>query len=170
MGDARGLVGDDGGLDGDLFRIGALLTHIAHGKHRIADRNIADARAGRADHSGKVAPEHIGEVGLRIGLPSAHLPVGAVDAGTVNVDHDLARLRPRVGQIAVLELLWPAVSLNVDRFHGQSPWVNLPGPNSLAQTPWPHSLAQTPWRQFSVGGTRMRGTTALSAGCARAAR
>src|SRR5262252_5076913 len=136
MGDARGLVG----VDGDLFRIGALLTHIAHAKHRIADRNIADARAGRADHPGKVAPEHIGEVGLRIGLPSAQLPVGAVDAGSVNVDHDLARLRHRVGQIAVLELLWTAVSLNEDRFHGQSPWVNLPGP-----TPGPNSLAQTPW-------------------------
>ena len=43
------LLGDDRRLDGDLFRVGAFDALVGHAEHGIADFEIGDARAERAD-------------------------------------------------------------------------------------------------------------------------
>ena len=44
MAERSGLLGDDRGLDGDLFRIGAFDALVGHAEYGIADFEIGDAR------------------------------------------------------------------------------------------------------------------------------
>ena len=115
---ALGLLRHDGGLDGDLLGVGAVAAELEHAEHRVADAQIADAVAERADHSGEIPPQDIGKLRLPMRLAGAHLPVGAVDAGRQHVDHHLARLGRGIGQVAVAQDLRPAMLLNEDGFHG----------------------------------------------------
>src|SRR5262249_56452813 len=69
-----------------------------------------------ADHAGKIAPQEIGKLRLLV-VADAHLPVGAVDAGSDDIDHHLAWSGGRVGKVAVLQDLGPAVSFNESCFH-----------------------------------------------------
>src|SRR5262249_166750 len=56
MGRIGGLLGDDRSLDGDLLRVGALLTSCADAEDRIANHDVLDALAYGTDHPGKIAP------------------------------------------------------------------------------------------------------------------
>jgi hypothetical protein len=88
----------------------------SNAEHLIADAKIRDAFADRADHAGKIPPQHIGELRLAI-VADAHLPIGAVDAGGVDVDDHLARCGDRVGEIAILQDFRPAVAFNECSLH-----------------------------------------------------
>ena len=55
------LLGDDRGLDRELFAIGAFPPGIEHAKYRVADGEI-DAAAGGADHAGKVPARNLPEI------------------------------------------------------------------------------------------------------------
>ena len=61
MAEAVRLLGDDLGLDGDLFRVRAFDALIHDPEHRIADGEVSDPRADRADHAREVAAQYIRE-------------------------------------------------------------------------------------------------------------
>ena len=87
------LLGDDRGLDRDLLGVGALLARRQHAEHRVADLEVGDALAERADGAGEIPPQHVRKL-QRAVVAAAHLPVGAVDGRSHDVDHDIARPRP----------------------------------------------------------------------------
>src|SRR5215471_304259 len=131
---AAGLLGDDRGLDRDLLGIGALLAGLANAEHGVAEAQILDAFADGADHAGKIAAQDIGKFHLLV-VANAHLPIGAVDAGSDDIDHHLAWRGGRVGEIAVLQDLRPAVSFNESCFHLVLASLFLP-PRSAAACRW----------------------------------
>src|SRR3984957_6278850 len=114
-----GLLGDDGRLDGELFRIGAFLADVEHAEHRVAHLQIR-ARADRRDHAGEIPAEAERKRRLLV-VAGAPLPVGAVDARGVHVDHDLAGLGHRIGQVAVLQDFGPAEFFDENGLHGVLP-------------------------------------------------
>src|SRR5215475_6332331 len=57
MAKAVRLLGNDRGLDGDLFRVRAFDTLIADPEHRVTDGEVGDTRADRADHTREVAAQ-----------------------------------------------------------------------------------------------------------------
>ena len=69
---AVGLLRDDRGLDRDLLGVGALLARRQHAEHRIADLEVGDALAQRADGAGEIPPQHIGK--LQRGIVAACAP------------------------------------------------------------------------------------------------
>src|SRR5262249_61871028 len=101
------LLGDDRRLDRNLLGIGALLPSLANAEHGVADPQVLDTFADGADHAGKIAAQDIGKFRLLV-VANAHLPVGAVDAGRDDIDHNLSWRAGRVGKIAVLQDLGPA--------------------------------------------------------------
>src|SRR5262249_28843543 len=110
------LLGDDRRLDRDLLGIGAFLPGLANAEDGVAEAKILNARADGADHAGKIAPQDIGKLRLLV-VANAHLPIGTVDAGSDDIDHHLAWRGDRVGKVAVLQDLGPAVSFNESCFH-----------------------------------------------------
>ena len=64
MAKALGFPGDDRGLDGDFFRVRAFDALIADPEHRVADGEVSDIRAGRADHAREVTAQDIGKVNI----------------------------------------------------------------------------------------------------------
>src|SRR5262249_4417357 len=110
------LLGDDRRLDRDLLGIGALLPGLANAEHGVAEAQILNARADGADHAGKIAPQDIGKFRLLV-VADAHLPIGAVDAGSDDIDHHLAGSGGRVGKGTGLQDIGPAGSFNESCFH-----------------------------------------------------
>ncbi len=108
---------DNGTADGDLFGIGPIAARFQHAKHFVADSQIPDAGAHRADHAGEIAPQDHGKARLGV-FAGAHLPVGAVDACGKGIDDDLARPGRWIGKIAVLQDLRSAKLLDVSSLHG----------------------------------------------------
>src|SRR5262249_18390460 len=88
----------------------------ANAEHGVAEPKILDTRADGADHAGKIPPQDIGKFRLLV-VADAHLPIGAVDAGGDDIDHHFARPGGRIGEIAVLQDLDPAMSFNESCFH-----------------------------------------------------
>ena len=80
----------DGAADGDLLAVGAVAAGLQHAEHRVADPEVGDAGAERADRAGEVTAEDQRKVGLLV-FAGAHLPVRGVDAGGDGVDDDLSR-------------------------------------------------------------------------------
>ena len=122
------LLGDDRGRDLDLLGIAALDPGIHDAEHRVADLEIGDAGAERAlTMPEKSRPENVWEfqvAGAAIGAAAEpHLVVGGVDAGGMDIDHDLARARDRVRQVAVDEFVRPAVAGQIGGFHASLPVV-----------------------------------------------
>jgi hypothetical protein len=117
VGDAVRLFRDYGSLDCDLFGVRALLAGFGDAEHRIAGAKVRAPRTDGADDAREVAAEHVRELRLPIRFACPHLPVGAVDAGGMDVDDDLPGAGHRIGQVAVFQLLRPPVALDVDRFH-----------------------------------------------------
>ena len=109
MAEAVGLLGDDRGLDGDLFRVRAFDALIADSEHRVTDGEVGDTRADCADHAREVAAQDMREA--QIGAPASqpHFVIGRVDAGRMNVDHHLARPGGRVRRLSVAQHLRPAM-------------------------------------------------------------
>ena len=74
-----------------------------------------------ADHAREIAAENVREfqvAGAAIGAAAEpHLVIGGVDAGGVDIDHDLAGPGHRVRQIAVDEFIDPAMAGQIGRFH-----------------------------------------------------
>jgi hypothetical protein len=115
-GQGVGLLGNDGGLDGDLLSVSSLLPRFAYAKHSISHLEIRHAFADGADQAGKIATQ--GEWKLRLlVLADAHLPVGTVDAGGDHVDDHLAWCGDRIRQVAVLQDLGPAKLLDENCLH-----------------------------------------------------
>src|SRR5262249_58722145 len=75
-----------------------------------------DPRADGVDRAEKTPPQDIGKFRLLV-VADAHLPIGAVDAGGDDIDHHFARPGGRIGEIAVLQDLGPAMSFNESCFH-----------------------------------------------------
>src|SRR6266513_701479 len=115
---------DERALDLDLLGIAALDPRIHDAEHRIADLQVVDTGAERADDAGEIAAEDVGELELARGIVSAaaepHLVVGGVDARGVDIDDDLARPRDRVRRVAVAQHLRPAMRRQQYRLHGPS--------------------------------------------------
>ena len=119
--DAVGFAGDDRCLDRDLLAIGALLADIAHTEYRIAPAEIGHALADMADEAGKVAAEYVGECRNLVAVADPHLPVRAIDAGGVDVDHHLSRPGNGIGEFAQGQHLGSAKLFDVDCFHDRHP-------------------------------------------------
>src|ERR1019366_93200 len=110
MVERSGLLGDERGLDGDFFRVGAFDALVGHAEHGVADFEVSDARTDLADEAGKVAAENVRKVIQFIAaLSDAHLVIGAIDAGRVNIDYRLAGAGHRIRGIAIVQHLRPAV-------------------------------------------------------------
>src|SRR4029077_20911297 len=90
---------------------------------RIADGEIVDPWAERADDAGEVAPENMRKFQVVAGAAQPDLVIGGVDAGGVDVDHDLARSRGRVPHLAELQHLRTAMLCQQYRLHGLLPLV-----------------------------------------------
>ena len=71
MAEPVGLLGDDRGLDRDLFGVAALDPLVGDAEHRVADGKIGDAGAERADDAGEVAAQDIGELQVVAGTAQA---------------------------------------------------------------------------------------------------
>ncbi len=118
------LLGDQRRLDGDLLRIGAFLALVAYAEHSVADVQIGDALAQRADRAGKIAAENVRELVQRVApAAAAHLRVGAVDAGRIDVDHHFARSRLGVRRVAIAKHFRSAVAGQQHGFHRRPPLV-----------------------------------------------
>src|SRR6516225_4950190 len=92
------------------------LPGLANAEHGVADPQVLDTFADGADHAGKIAPQDIGKFRLLV-VADADLPIGAVDAGSDDIDHHLAWRGGRVEKVTVLQDLGPAVSFNESCFH-----------------------------------------------------
>src|SRR5262249_14549868 len=68
------------------------------------------------DHAGKITPQDIGKLHLAV-VAGARFPIGCVDAGREDIDHDFAGSRHRIGEIAVLQHFRSAVLIDESRFH-----------------------------------------------------
>jgi hypothetical protein len=66
-----GFFGDDGCADRDLFGIGPFPARLQNTEHFIADAQIRDAFAHRADHAGEIAAQHQGKRRLAV-VAGAH--------------------------------------------------------------------------------------------------
>src|SRR3984893_7322711 len=118
MPEAIRLLGNDRSFDGELFGVGSLDALIGDPEHRIADPEIGDIRAERADDAGEVAAENMWDLHAVAAPAQPHLVIRSVDAGSVNVDHDLARSGGRVRRIAQSQHLRPAMFGQQHRLHG----------------------------------------------------
>ena len=70
----------------------------------VADPQIRNAGADRADYPGKVAAKDVRELDTAAAIGAAaepHLVIGCVDAGRVNVDYHLARPGSRVRRVSI---------------------------------------------------------------------
>src|SRR5438874_4531580 len=118
------LLRDERGLDLDLLGVAALDPRIHDAEHRIADLQVVDTGAERADNAGEIAAGNVGEVELARGIVGAaaepHLVIGGVDARGVDIDDDLARPRDRIRGIAIAQHLRPAMRRQQYRLHGPS--------------------------------------------------
>ena len=92
------------------------MAGLANAEHGVPETKILNAFADGADHAGKIAPQDIGKLRLLV-VADAHLPIGAVDAGSEYIDHHLARSGGRIREIAIFQDLGPAVSFNESCFH-----------------------------------------------------
>ena len=120
MRERRRLPGDDRRADRDLLAIGSIAASLQHTEHFIADLEVRDTRADRADHAGEVAPQHQRELGIVV-FAGGDLSVGGIDARGVGIDDDLARPGGRIGQIAIGQDLRSAEFLDIGSFHGLVP-------------------------------------------------
>src|SRR5262249_25607335 len=79
--------------------------------HGVPDPQVPDTFADGADHAGKIPSQDVGKFRLLV-VADAHLPIGAIDAGSDDIDHHFARPGGRIGKIAVLQDLRPAMWSN----------------------------------------------------------
>ncbi len=120
-----GLLRDDGGLDRDLFGIGAFLADVAHREHFVADTEVRNPFPDRRNDAGEIPPQNIRKMRKLTGLAFPHLPIRAVDAGCNDIDHDLARLRRGIRHLAEFQDLGRTVALHEDGFHRCIPLIDL---------------------------------------------
>src|SRR5215831_14800883 len=69
MAEAVGLLGNDRGLDSDLFRVRAFDALIADPEHRVTDGEVGDTRTDLTDHAREIAAQDIREP--QIGAPAS---------------------------------------------------------------------------------------------------
>ena len=109
MAEAVGLLSNDRGLDGDLFRVRAFDALIADPEHRVTAGEVGDTRPDLTDHTREVAAQDMREPHIGATASQAHFVIGRVDAGRMNVDHHLARPGGRVRRVSVAQHLQPAM-------------------------------------------------------------
>ena len=90
MGQSARLLGDDSSLDGNLFRVGALLAGFANTEHRITQRDVLDAFAYGADRPRKITSRDQGKFRVLV-FAEADLPIRRVDTRGSDVDDNFAR-------------------------------------------------------------------------------
>src|SRR5262252_1738742 len=130
MGQAARLPADDGGLDGNLLRIGALLTGFANTEHCILERDVLDVPADGTDLTREIAAGYQWKFRVLV-FSETNFPIGCVDGCGNDVDDNFARVGYRIGQIAVLEDFRSAEPLNKGCLHfAPSSAINL-SPASL---------------------------------------
>ena len=86
----------------------------------IADHPIPNRR----DHTGSIATGYIRQIRHdRVGA-AAHVGIGGVDPGGLDVDHDFTLSRRRIVDVVKLQDLGPAEGMGADDFHVLcSPWM-----------------------------------------------
>src|SRR5262245_19681925 len=146
MGQAARLLGDDGSLDGNLFRVGALLAGFANTEHRVAQRNVLDAVAYGADRPRKIASRDQGKFRVLV-FAEADLPIRRVDARGSDVDENFARAGYRIGQMAVLQDLRSTEPFNKRCLHFTSTSAIRTG--CFDRTPSPRSGKARPSVEFA---------------------
>src|SRR5882757_4124705 len=120
-----GLFGDNGCLDRNLLGIGALLADVADAEDFIANAQVLDPVPDSGNDAGEIAAENVGEPRELARLALAHLPVGAVDAGGDDVDHDLAGCSHGIRHLAEFQNVRSTVAFDEGGFHGHSSlWPN----------------------------------------------
>ena len=90
--------------------------------HRYAEDFITDfefrhAAPDGADHAGEIPPRDVRKLFGGGVVARAGFPVGAVDAGGVDVHHDLALMGHRIGLLAVLQDFGASVLHEKDSLH-----------------------------------------------------
>src|SRR6185437_6018061 len=83
--------------------------------HAVADREAARAGAERADRSRRLGAER--ERTRDLIQPFALIDVDEVDARGLDVDQELARFRPRVGDVVDSKHFRPTRLMRPNRFH-----------------------------------------------------
>src|SRR6185437_3829049 len=116
MAECRWLLANDRGTERELLAIGAVASGLEHTEYVVADLQVGDIGAERTHCAREVTAQDQREVRLLV-LASAHLPVGGVDAGGRDIDHDLTRPRLWIGQVAHLKDLGSTELLNKSSFH-----------------------------------------------------
>ena len=124
---ATGFPGDDGRLDGNLLGISALLANVADAEHLIADTEVADTLSNCRNDTGEIPSKNVGESRKLARFALAHLPVGAVDAGGDNINHDLVGCGHGIRHLAEFQNFRPAVPLDEGSFHWHSLLLRKPG-------------------------------------------
>src|SRR5262249_3068592 len=108
---------DDRGLDGDLLGIRALLPCVADGEDGITHFEITHPFAERGDHTREVSTKNVWKVrGGRI-ASGAHLPVGRIHAGGMNVHKHFAWAGHGVWYVPVLQDLGSSMAHDEGCFH-----------------------------------------------------
>src|SRR5436190_21997155 len=117
MRDRGRLLGDDGSPDRDLLAVGPFPAAFQNAEHLIADAQVGDAFAERADHAGEIATEDQRKRRRLAVVVRAYLPVRAVEARREDIDDDLPRPRGWVRKVAVFDDLGSAELFDVGSFH-----------------------------------------------------
>src|SRR5262249_39600762 len=108
---------DDCGFDRDLLGIRALLARVADSEDRIAYLEVAHPLAQRRDNAREVPPENVWKVrGGRIAT-GAHLPIGGIHAGGMNIHEQFAWAGHGVWYVPVLQDLGASMLHEEGCFH-----------------------------------------------------
>src|SRR5262249_10996455 len=121
MAEAARLLGDDCRLDRNLLRVGALDPLIAHPEYRVTGPQIGHSRAEGADDARKIPAENVWELHAVAAVSASSQPplvIRRVDAGGVNIDHDLTRPSGRVRHLGEMQYLWSAMPFEQYGLHG----------------------------------------------------
>src|SRR5262245_21516768 len=118
VGESVRLAAKNSGFFRNFLGVGAIAPCRQYAKHGVANPEVGNPRAKRRDDAREVATEHIREVrDGAVGAALTHLAVGAVDAGRMNIDDDLASLRHGVRQIAIAQDVETTVAIHENGFH-----------------------------------------------------
>jgi hypothetical protein len=92
------------------------VARVTNAEHRISGAKINDAFSKGADHAGKVASENERKFGRAV-MAESHLPIGGVDTRRSHIDDHFSRASDGIRQIAKLNNLGLAKSLDVRGLH-----------------------------------------------------
>src|SRR3979411_2598063 len=117
MREGSGLPGDDGCLDRNLLGIGALLADVADAEYFVAHTQVCYALPQGCNDTGEIPSKNVGEFRKLPRFSLTHLPVGAIDAGGHDIDHDLAGCRHGIRHLAEFENFRPTMRIDEGSFH-----------------------------------------------------